>query len=337
MARGGHHGGGFHGGGHHFSGGGFHGGGGFSGGGYHGGSGGGGGGDPIGFIGEIVIFGLVLLGYFVYAVAEGEIPGLNLINLGMFVASGVFFYLALKDYGRQDAIYRPGFQAYETEKAQVWKADYKNYAPRDSVSDKVSWASIYDNKYRIAFYDRDFGEENKNKVKDLIKRTPKIIWMTPFVWLVIAFFVTASNAVFYEWLIPYFETRVMTDEAFAFVDELIFYTPAGVTLLLAIASFAFKIVRDSLLHKCAMRIVKDNNAAYERMKTEGFIISALSNKWYYNNCPNCGVDAGKDMRFCNHCGSSLEVKGKEYISAVHRISAQAEDNDKEPVLKRHTD
>jgi hypothetical protein len=97
MARGGHHGGGFHGGGHHFSGGGFHGGGGFSGGGYHGGSGGGGGGDPIGFIGEIVIFGLVLLGYFVYAVAEGEIPGLNLINLGMFVASGVFFFLALKD------------------------------------------------------------------------------------------------------------------------------------------------------------------------------------------------------------------------------------------------
>ena len=342
MARGGHHGGGFHSGGHHF-GGGFHGGGGsFGGGSFHGGGYHGGGGyedEAEYMITKLAIIIIVCIAYFVYVVAEGDVPGMNLINLGMFALSSLFYFLALKEYVRQEGIYRLRYNSMGFDKVQVWKADYKNYAPAGSVSDKVSWAAKYENKYRIAFYDRDFGEENIRKVKELIDRTPKIVWMNSFVWLILGFFSTVSNYVFYEAFIPYFENMVMTDEAFAFVDELIFYTPAGLTLLWAVSCFVLVLVRDNLLHKCALRIVEDNNAAFERMLTEGVIASALSSKWYYNNCPNCGADAENDMRFCNHCGSSLEVKdiNKETVSAVHRISAETENMGKKPEVIRHTD
>lgn len=342
MARGGHHGGGFHSGGHHFSGGGFHGGGGsFGGGSYHGGGYHGGGGyvdDDDAMIVKFAFIVIFALAYFVYAVAEGDVPGMNLINLGMFAVSILLFFLALKECGRQEAIYHI-HQSSIFSKLQVWKADYKNYAPAGSVSDKVSWASKDSNKYRIAFYDRDFGEENIRKVNELIKRTPKIIWMSSFVWLILGIFSFGSNFVFYEAFIPYFETRVMTDEAFAFVDELIFYTPAGFTLLWAVSCYVLVLVRDNLLHKCALRIVEDNNAAFERMKTEEFIVSTLSSKWYHNNCPNCGAAAENDMLYCNHCGTSLEVedKDKANISAVHLISADAEKLGKIPEVKRHTD
>ncbi|WP_034451040.1 zinc ribbon domain-containing protein [Butyrivibrio sp. AE2032] len=345
MARGGHHGGGFHGGGHHFSGGGFHGGGfgggSFHSGGYHGGGyyGGGFDGDSEDTIVRIAVLVLVGLGYFGYSVAMGYVPGMNLINLGIFALSVFLYYFSLKEHDRITGIYNLNYRTMGFAKVQVWKADYKNYAPGGSVSDKVSWAAKSGNKYRIAFYDRDFGEENIRKVKELIKRTPKIIWMRSIVWLIIGIISGISTLFFYEVVIPYFEHMEMTDEAFAFIDELVFYFPAGVTLLCAISCYVLVLVRDNLLHKCALRIVEDNNAAFERMLTEGSIASMLSKKWYYNNCPNCGSDAKQDMRFCNHCGSSLEVNdiSKEQVGAVHRISAEAENNGKKPEIIRHTD
>ena len=339
MARGGHHGGGFHGGGHHFSGGGFHGGGSFGGGGYHGGGYHGGSyeGESEDLIVRFAIIIIAFIAYFVYAVAEGIVPGLNLINLGIFAAGGVFFFLALKAYSRQEGIYHL-HQSSIFAKLQVWNADFKGYAP-NTVSDKVSWAGKYDKKYRIAFYDKDFGEENIRKVNELIKRTPKIIWMSSFVWLILGFFSTVWNFTFYETIIPVFENMVMTDEAFAFVDELVFYTPAGFTLLCALSCYILVLVRDDLLYKCALRIIEDNNAAFERMKTEGYIASALSNKWYYNNCPNCGAHADNDMRYCNHCGTSLEVKdiSKEPVSSVHLVSLEVENTGVKPEVIRHTD
>ena len=341
MARGGHHGGGFHGGGHHF--GGFHGGGfggSYHGGGYHGGGGyySGGDDDDFGLLAykiRGVIVGGVVLCFFIVRVAEGNFPGLDLINLGMFAFSILLFVLGLKQYKRTSALYKLNGQPVSEKEFQVWHADYQNYGPA-SISDKVSWFGKYEKKYRIAFYDRDFGYENIRKVRELMQRTPWIVWMNSFVWLVIGIICTISNFFFYESVIPVFENMIMTDEAFAFIDDFVFYLPAGLTLLCALSCFVLVKVRDSLLYKCAVRIVEDNNAAYEKMKTENFIAARLSTKWYYNNCPNCGADAKTGMRFCNHCGTSLEVKdiSKEPVSSVHRISAEAENNGKAKTIER---
>ena len=337
MARGGHHGGGFHGGGHHF-GGGSHGsfGGGYHGGGYHGGSyhGGNGDGDVGNLVFEGIKFGIALLAFSVYEVATGDIPGMDLFTLGIFVASIVFFVLGLKGYKRTADLYH--LKSFDgINKSQVWNAEFTEYGP-SSVSDKVSWAGKYDNRYRIAFFDRDFGAENVKKVRELMNRTPWIVWMNSYVWLVIGIISAISSFFFYEMVIPVFENMIMTDEAFAFIDDFVFYFPAGLTLLCAILCFAMVKVRDSLLHKCAVRIVEDNNAAYEKMKTENNIAQALSSKWYYNNCPNCGADAKKDTRICVHCGTSLEVKNiaTEQVSSVHRISAAAENGSKTKTIER---
>jgi hypothetical protein len=337
MARGGHHGGGFHGGGHHF-GGGSHGsfGGGFHGGGYHGGSYYGGSGD--GDIGNLIFsgikIGILVVGFCIYEVATGDIPGMDLFTLGIFTVSVVFYVLGLKGYKRTADLYH--LKSFDgINKIQVWNAEFTEYGP-SSVSDKVSWAGKYDNRYRIAFFDRDFGEENVKKVRELMNRTPWIVWMNSYVWLVIGIISAISSFFFYEMVIPVFENMIMTDEAFAFIDDFVFYFPAGLTLLCAVLCFAMVKVRDSLLHKCAVRIVEDNNAAYEKMKTENYIAQALSSKWYYNNCPNCGADARKDTRICVHCGTSLEVKdiATEQVSSVHRISAAAENGSKTKTIER---
>ena len=328
MARGGFHGGGFHGGGHHgggFHGGGFHGCGGFhGGGGYHGGY------SDDGF-GEIAYVFRLLLALFVIAlafsgeVAMGHIPGLDLINLTMFTLAALFYFLGIKEFKRTAGLYRLK-KASVTDDLQVWNSDNRNWIPSFSVSDKVTWAGKYDKKYRIAFYDRDFGGENVNKVMEMMKRTPKIVWMNSFVWLSIGVLIFFVNFISYEIVIPVFENMIMTDIAFMFIDHFVFYLPAVLTLLCAVACYVIMRVKDKLLHDCAMRIIEDNNAAYEKMRTENFIASALSKKWYYNNCPNCGADAKKDKRICIHCGTSLEVKdiGKDPVSSVHRISADSE-------------
>ncbi len=94
MAVGGHHGGGFHSGGHHS--GGFHSSGGFGGG--HSGGGhyyGGGSGDS-----EISLFLCVIaiVIYIFYKIGSGEVPGVDFVVLGMFIASTVFFVLSMKEH-----------------------------------------------------------------------------------------------------------------------------------------------------------------------------------------------------------------------------------------------
>ena len=73
----------------------------------------------------------------------------------------------------------------------------------------------------MSFTDNEFGPENARKVKETMTRTPRIIWMNSFVWLVIGVISFFNTFWFYEMVIPYFEQATMTDEAFAFMDELI--------------------------------------------------------------------------------------------------------------------
>ena len=329
MARGGHHGGGGHSGGHHS--GGFHGGfsGGFSGGSYHGGSYHSDDNDtPVDFIIKSAFFLIALTGYGLIQVAEGAVSGLNLINLGIFCLSGLFYYLGLKDFMRTAAL--NGFKRWfkPVYSGKIWRGR----RPFDWNGDKYAWVAKYEKNFYVSFTDNEFGAENARKVKETMDRTPGIIWMNSFVWLVIGAISTFNTFWFYEMVIPYFEQATMTDEAFAFMDDFIFYLPSFVTLLCSMACYAFMLIKDNLLYKCAVRIVADNKAEEERLKTQEFISSQLSQKWYYNLCPNCGSEALPDSRSCDHCGTSLEVKSfeSENSTAVHRISSEAENNDAVP-------
>lgn len=333
MARGGFHGGGFHSGGHHGGGGGFHGGG-FSGGGFHGGyhggyyGGGHNGGDHYSnsdaisnLVTRSAFIVIMIFIYVVVEVQEGAFQGLNLINLAVYSASAIILALGLKQYGRMSAL--KTLKRNSKPNGKVWKGEQ----PIDRTGDRYTWAGKYEKKYCISFSDTEFGTENAVKVKETMDRTPKILWINPFVWLVISVVSFFNTFWFYEMFIPFFENSIMTDQAFAFIDEFIFYLPAAVTLLCSIACYAFMQVKDNLLKKCAIGIIADNEAEVEKRETQGFISSELSRKRYYNVCPNCGSKASNDARTCASCGTSLEVSSAESVdpSDVHQINSEAEE------------
>lgn len=320
MASGGFHDSGSHSGSFHSSGGGSSFGGGSSGGGGGGGSYGSYDGDPgdavvlFAYLAAAVIGGIIT---FLMKVAHNEIPGLNLINLVMFLVSSGFLIKSISEYHRTKALaffkeYGPGKNL-----TYVWKGDSVSKIETDSKS----WYG-YNKCYFIAFYDHDFGDENAKKVYELMASTPKIIWVSPTVWLVCSIICLISTFFFYEAVIPVFERAIMTDFAFAFFDHLVFYFPAILCLLFAVGSFVLYKIKDNLLYECAVRVVKDNKAAAEKLEKENAISAKLSNKWYYNICPNCGAYPSQVLKHCDHCGASLEVDSFENgtQSSVHKIS-----------------
>ena len=320
MASGGFHDSGSHSGSFHSSGGGSSFSGGSSGGGGGGGSYGSYDGDPgdavvlFAYLAAAVIGGIIT---FLMKVAHNEIPGLNLINLAMFLVSSGFLIKSISEYHRTKALaffkeYGPGKNL-----TYVWKGDSVSKIETDSKS----WYG-YNKCYFIAFYDMEFGDENAEKAYETMKSTPKIIWVSPFVWLVLSIVCLISTFFFYESVIPFFEHAIMTDFAFAFVDHLVFYFPAILCLLFAVGSFVLTKVKDNFLYECAVRVVKDNKAAAEKLEKENAISAKLSNKWYYNICPNCGAYPSQVLKHCDHCGASLEVDSFENgtQSSVHKIS-----------------
>ena len=320
MASGGFHDSGSHSGSFHSSGGGSSFGGGSSGGGGGGGSYGSYDGDPgdavvlFAYLAAAVIGGIIT---FLMKVAHNEIPGLNLINLVMFLVSSGFLIKSISEYHRTKALaffkeYGPGKNL-----TYIWKGDSVSKIETDSKS----WYG-YNKCYFIAFYDHDFGDENAEKAYETMKSTPKIIWVSPTVWLVLSIICLISTFFFYEAVIPVFERAIMTDFAFAFFDHLVFYFPAILCLLFAVGSFVLYKIKDNLLYECAVRVVKDNKAAAEKLEKENAISAKLSNKWYYNICPNCGAYPSQVLKHCDHCGASLEVDSFENgtQSSVHKIS-----------------
>ena len=354
MASGGFHGGGFHSGGHHSGGGGFHGGG-FGGGGFHSSGGFGGGGfhssgggfhsgghyssggsyyddDPYYNSGQslfgtllymavyVVIGAVILIAFLASLIMSGSIPGLNFINLGIFCVSLFIYFMTLKETGRTSDIYAFDYIDLSRVGGRVWKVN--GYRPADAKGDKRTWASKSQCQYSISFFDREFGVENANKVYEAKQRSPKIIWMKTKVWGVLMLISFIANFFFYEAVIDIFENMIMTDIAFFFIDEFVFYFMSVLSLLFSIAALVCIYARDRLLHEVALRIVEDNMAFEERNKTSQFIHSQLSKKWYYNTCRNCGAEAPRALSYCLSCGSSLEVPSfaDRVPGSVHRIS-----------------
>lgn len=353
MATGSFHGGGFHSGGHHSGGGGFHGGGfsggshgGFGGGGFHSSGGGGfhGGGhyssggsyfngdseyyDNNRYVFQTMFYmfvlaigaAVVVLGFLGMLIIQGDIPGLNFINLGIFCASLVIYFLALKETGRTSDIYAFDYIDLNRVGGRVWKA--KGYRPDDAKGDKRTWASKKTCQYSISFFDREFGVDNANKVYEAKQRSPKIIWMKTKVWGTLMLISFIVNFFFYEAVIDFFENMIMTDIAFFFIDEFVFYFMSVLSLLFSIAALVCINARDKILHEVALRIVEENLAFEERNKTEQFINSQLSKKWFYNTCRNCGAETSQALSYCLSCGSSLEVPSFADTTpgSVHRIS-----------------
>lgn len=328
---GGHHGGGGHFGGHHGGGfgGGFRGGsGGFRGGGFGGDSGR----DELGYAewdsgnypqGSFAYFaveiGSLLIMFIISCIVHFyHVPGFNLLNSVMFIVATILFIIAFSSDGNTGEIKNFKGKSVPSGSGNIYRA-WEGMRPNDSYGTETTWASHKGNYYSISFFEKEFRDSNLKQVYETVQRTPSIVWLSSKVWIFIAIICLISNLFFYEMVIPVFEKATMTDEAFAFMDEFVFYFPAGLAIVSGIICLAIRKNRHKILHECAMRIAEDNFAAGVRIKTIGVIEDKMSSKWFYDECPNCGSIAPTDATACPFCGSSLEALDPE-AENIHRLS-----------------
>ena len=293
--------------------------------GYYGGSGrGSGSGESDGFMSvfKLLVFSIVFLTRLVF---DGVIPGYNIASFAIFFIAFIVFIPSLKERKRFAAIReirKDNGKSYQS----VWSSEYSE----NRVGNEHTWYGKFDKNFCIAFYDKEYGEDNKHHVIETVKRSSGIVWVSAMTWLVCAIACAICNLFFYELVIPIFERAYMTDQAFMFFDYLVAFLPSMLALTFAILSIVFVKVRDSLLYKCAVRVVKDNQAKDHKKVTESGIDRKLSQKWYYNNCPNCGALADYHLKTCQNCGSSLEVgtAAGGSAGAIHRLIKTEDDGDK---------
>ena len=146
-----------------------------------------------------MIFGTIYVTVqFFKALTEGDIPGLNLINLTVFVVGGFLFIASFKHSKRTSALI--DLRSNGTSKSYVYSDSYTC----ERIGSKETWAGKNDKSYRIAFYGMEQGNKNCAEVLNTMKRTPRIIWIRPGTWLFIFIAIFFANFFFYECIIPIF-------------------------------------------------------------------------------------------------------------------------------------
>ena len=282
------------------------------------------------FLGFIILTFLTIRGM----IASGW-PGLNWVTLGIFTLSGIIFLASLNNSKRLSEINYIKRKDVFISDGRVSSAGIGD----KRVGDRFVWYCEKDHTYSISFaepekalgksrFDDDeaYDSENVMAVKETIKRTPKIIWISPGKWFFFSFICLVCSLFFYEVVIPFFENMKMNDSTFMFFDYLIFYLPSGLALIFSILSILFICIKDNLLYECAVRIVNDKKAKEEARKAEQNIADRLSRKWYYNLCPNCGAEASRTVKSCQKCGSPLEATPmSKNAGGIHKIPREMEE------------
>jgi len=240
-------------------------------------------------------------------------PGFNFFNACIFIVAAAATVMALK--GSEESLHIKGFSksrihlvSGRLSNAGTKASDiYMDGQPKDAVGDRYCWVRTQKREYNITLYDLKADDDTLNKISEVVKRTPGIVWLSPRFWMWITVVCSIVNLFLYELLIPAFERLYMTDQAFAFVDALIFYLPSVIALTSAIIANITRVQRHKYLYSCALRIVEERRAQANKVKTQYTIKKEISKKQYHSICPNCGAAAVKFDRACRHCGTSLEI------------------------------
>ena len=269
---------------------------------------------------QFLFIGIILFEQFL-----DQIPFYQIIMFVIFFFAFILFIPGMKEKNRFAAISEIRKKSVTYSRGSVWSANYTE----KREGDEYTWYGKYDKNYSISFFDEEYGRANLMIVKETVRRTPGIIWVKTSTWLVCAIVCAVCNLFFYKLVITVFERSDMTDSAFGLIDFLSYFLPAFLALVFGIFSIIFVRIRDSLLYRCAVRAVADNRAQEKRTRIERNIDRKLSNKWYYNNCPNCGANASFFLRNCSHCGTSLEVRSFEggAAGAIHRLIKTGDDGE----------
>lgn len=327
MGHGGHHGGGHHGGSHHSGGGHFsgsRGGGHYSSGvhyssGYYGGGYYGGGSNSGANKARLIItliYGGCVYNSLCIMTLMGEVPGMNFLNLLIYHVAAVFFILGIVNYRRTSSVrkIRNGVKVALTDEVRRGRKTsmVKGY--------EICWVGTADSSYRIYLSDNYYGKRIREEIKESVSRGAGIVWMNQYLLMVVGIVTFFATMMFYELIIPIFENMYMDDILFKFVDDLVFYLPSWICLAASVICFVTGKIRDKILYKCAVRLVKIIEDEEKKRLTEAQISSKMQMKWYYLICPNCGASYPQVYYNCIYCGSSMEVTNPNVINGPIRLT-----------------
>ena len=249
---------------------------------------------------------LVIIAFF-FAVSEGAVPGLDLINLSVFFVS-IFLYIPsfLQD-DRTSAL---------TDLRKEGISDYYVFS-RDltgnRIGSKETWAGEGTSNYRISFYEMEHGQKNGEEVLKTMKSTARIIWLRPVTWLVFGVVFFVLNFVSYKTIIPVLDVMAIGSPEVYVFREFIFYLPCILAALCPILSFVFVLIRDSILYKCAVRLATE-------IEAEASAIVDPGKTWYYNFCPNCGTRSTGTVKTCVNCSTSLVIReGDKNLNSIRLL------------------
>ncbi len=201
-----------------------------------------------------------------YTLVVVGVPGLNMINVTFFLIAIVLFILAIRGTGDSDSLWqlRKG-KPLEGLAAVCRKTTGKK--PSEARGNDDTWVGDR-GAFTISFCYKGTRENNIRRVREEMQRTPAILWITPVLWVIISVVCFIVNFFFYEAVIPTFENMILSDTAFGFIDELVFYTPSLIALLSSITCFILRKIKDSVLYNCAEMIVVIKEAEERNRKMQ---------------------------------------------------------------------
>ena len=223
------------------------------------------------------------------AVANGTVPGMNLINAAVFVLGALLFIPSMTQSIRTDALK----DLKKTGTSEFFVCSRKSSEYR--TGNNNTWAGTSDRNYRISFYGTEQGIENGKAVLKAMKESPRIIWVRPGTWLVIFLLIFLSNFFFYDNVIPFFSG--LRGGALKFIDRYVFYLPCALAFICPVLSFIFVKARDKVLYECAVSLAAEiDEEESDAAKSGRKVIT----------CPNCGTKSSAYLKHCSSCGCSLE-------------------------------
>lgn len=184
---------------------------------------------------------------------------------------------------------------------------YSRYTHSNTSDTKTDGSSWYtENDYFISFFRYNVRSSNIEIARKFIMNLPFVLRIRRIVWVISVLFWIGSSLFFYDMVIPYFENSIMSDIAFKFIDFLVFFLPAILAILSGVAMLVIERLRRKMMYKCCVEIVNQNQSAKIIISEEEEIKEILKQKWYYNECKNCGAVDTKSS-YCKTCGSSLNI------------------------------
>ena len=113
---------------------------------------------------------------------------------------------------------------------------------------------------------------------------------------------------YYELAVLVIERSGLEGPAFAFLDDLIYYTPAIFALLFIAYLIVGQIYMKKHHEKTEIKLNEENDEKnVEIQKGLDEQAEFLKHK-YYTNCPKCGAARLENKTVCSFCGTPLEIK-----------------------------